>query len=56
MYNTTSRWYDLEVVEGSGSPFKEFESFVVSFELDLFVLFPGVFDSSYVGLDAVVDD
>lgn len=56
MDDTASWWNDSEVIEGSWAPFQEFESFVVSFELDLFVLFPGVFDSGDVNLDWVVDD
>jgi hypothetical protein len=56
MNNTASRWHDLEVVEGSGSPLQEFESFVISLEFNFFVLFPCVFGSCNISLDTVIND
>jgi hypothetical protein len=56
MDNTASWWYNLEIVEGSGAPFQEFESFVVSLELNFFVLFPGISDSRHISLNTVVNN
>jgi hypothetical protein len=54
MDNTASWGYDLEIVEGSGAPFQEFESLVVSFEFNFFVLFPCISDSGHISLNTVV--
>ena len=56
MDDSASRRDDGEVIEGSGSPFKELKSFIISLELDFFIFFPGVFDSCLINLNAVIDD
>ena len=56
MYDTTSGRDDGEVVKSSGSPFQEFKSFVVSIELNLFILFPGIYDSGLINLNTVIND
>jgi len=56
MDDTRSGRNNQEVVEGILSPLQEFESFVVSLEFHLFVLFKGIGGSGKIDLDGVINN
>lgn len=55
MNNTGTGGYGIEVLEGFGSPFQEFKSFIISFEFDSFVFFSSVGGFVYISLYGVID-
>jgi len=56
MDNTTSWWDNFEVVKSLGSPLQEFESFVVSLELKLFVSLSSSITSKSIDLNGVINN
>jgi len=56
MDNTGAWWDDLEVVEGSGTPLQELESFSISIEFNDLVLSGSIWSTGHISLDGVIDN